>query len=120
VGWNEEVDPMRLLVLAALAALTLAGQAASQPASDHDGGGSVVDYPFPGTLDNATSSKSYSPAAEALYRQMHFACEADQKTLCASKTGRAIGQCLRDHTKVVSPPCKAAIVQARRADQGKL
>jgi hypothetical protein len=51
---------------------------------------------------------------------MHFACEADQKALCASKTGHAIGQCLRNHVKTVSEPCKQAIVQARRADAGRL
>jgi hypothetical protein len=98
--------------------LTLAGQSTAQPLTDH-GGGSAADYPFQGTYPDGPPAH-FSPAAEAVYRQMHFACEADQKMLCASKTGRAIGQCLRDHTKVVSPPCKAAIVQARRADQGKL
>ena len=108
---------MRLLVLAALAALTLAGQAASQPSDP-----GVPDYPFHGTYlaDAPPRPAHFSPAAEAVYRQMHFACEADQKALCAGKTGPAIGRCLRDHTKVVSPPCKQAIVQARRADQGKL
>jgi hypothetical protein len=113
-----EIDPMRLLVLAALAALTLSGQAVAQESSYPAG---VPYYPFQGISPDAPPRPTrFSPAAEAVYRQMHFACEADQKALCASKTGRAIGQCLRDHAKVVSPPCKQAIVLARRADQGRL
>jgi hypothetical protein len=117
-----EIDPMRLLVLAALAALTFGGQAAaqSQPLTDH-GGGAALDYPFQGTDSYGQPLPArHSPAAEAVYRQMHFACEADQKALCASKAGPAIGHCLRNHVKTVSPSCKQAIIQARRADAGRL
>jgi hypothetical protein len=121
-GSNLEADAMKLSIIVAVATLALAGQASAQSSTSH-GGGVSVPYPV-GIPDYYAPPPSRSPAqaaaAEAVYRQMHFACIPDQKVFCADKTGHAIGQCLRDHVRKVTPPCKQAMAKARLADEGKL
>jgi hypothetical protein len=88
---------MKLRIALTLAALAVAGSAFAQPPA----GG-----PAP------------SPEMQAARQAMMQACAADQKTLCADKTGREAMMCLmRDNADKVSAPCKDAMAKMRAARQ---
>jgi hypothetical protein len=88
---------MKLRIALTLAALAVAGSAFAQPPA----GG-------PGP----------SPEMQAARQAMMQACAADQKTLCADKTGREAMMCLmRDNADKVSAPCKDAMAKMRAARQ---
>jgi hypothetical protein len=84
---------MKLQILAAIAALAVAGAAsAQQPAA--------------------------SPEMQAAREAMQKACAADMKTLCDGKEGREALMCIaRDNADKASQPCKDAIAKMRAARQ---
>lgn len=84
---------MKLQILAAIAALTVAGAASAQ-------------QPTP------------SPEMLAAREAMQKACAADMKTLCDGKEGREAMMCIaRDNADKASQPCKDAIAKMRAARQ---
>ena len=88
---------MKLRIALTLAALAVAGSAFAQPPA---GGGQAP-----------------SPEMQAARQAMMQACAADQKTLCADKTGREAMMCLRDNADKTSAPCKDAMAKMRAARQ---
>lgn len=58
-----------------------------------------------GTIGGAAYAQGFQGAREA----MEKACAADIANLCAGKTGREVGQCLRAAGDKVSAPCADAM-----------
>jgi hypothetical protein len=83
---------MKLQILIALGALSVAGAAIAQPAP--------------------------SPDRAAAFQAVQTACAADMKTLCADKAGREAFMCLRQNADKASGPCKAALAKMPRRGPG--
>jgi|GEM_PF-7005834 len=116
---------MKLAVIAAAAALVLAGAALaqSQP-TDHGTSGGAVSAPsdFEGRAYSPPYVTTQQQAAVAAYRQSvqayKLACAVDQRSLCQGRrTDGDVWACIRIHRSKVTEPCRQATYAVERARQ---
>jgi hypothetical protein len=120
---------MKLLKLAPLVTIALAGAATAQPSpgvafygngvyADSAPSSSGVRWQTPRSNPNA---QEIAAGLKVAMPQMHLACAADRQSLCADKTtDRSADRCLNYHRLKLSTPCKQAWVKVSLAREGAL